>query len=282
MRHENRHDLGQSIMKTEQKQRILLVEDDETFADEFGGYLRTFGYDVHHVDTLSGLAELAAHETFDIILLDQIVRGQDSIGVIENIRMLFDGPVIMITNNTEVVDRIIALETGADDFIVKLQPSREILARIRAVIRRTILTHETETSPHTLEHQPHEPDESAWRVSHRSRTLTTPGGARVAMSSAEFDLLVFLAKRRGRQVTRDEISKAVFGRPYAGARDRTVDNILSRLRRALMPFLDSGNAVRSLRGTGYVFVGFDLFETDRPPGPDRRASEQGRRRTVGT
>ena len=265
-------------MNAEAKQRILLVEDDQIFAEEFGGFLRSFGYDLHHVDTLKGVTELVSGETFDIILLDQIVGGRDSIGELEGIRLLFDGPVIIITNNAEIVDRIIALETGADDFIQKLQPSREILARIRAVMRRT--SHELDGGPsaYTPTHSAHPPSKEVWQVSHRSRTLTTPAGAKVSLTSAEFDLLVFLATRRGRPVSRDEISRAVYQRSHTGAADRTVDNLLSRLRRSLMPYLDSGNAVRSLRGMGYVFVGFDMIQTDSAPYSDRRASNRTQHR----
>jgi len=263
-------------MNAERKQHVLLVEDDETFAEEFGGSLASFGYEVRHVGTLAGITDLVAAETFDVILLDQIVLGQDSIAVIEPIRQLFDGPVIIITNNTEIVDRIIALETGADDFIQKLQPSREILARIRAVMRRT--SHALEGGQPFPMHPDHPPQEDVWQLSHRSRTLTTPAGAKVPMSSAEFDLLVFLATRRDRPVSRDEISQAVFRRPHAGATDRTVDNLLSRLRRSLMPYLDSGNAVRSLRGMGYVFVGFEMLQTDSPPRVERRVLERVGRR----
>ena len=265
-------------MNAERKQHVLLVEDDETFAEEFGGFLASFGYEVRHVGTLAGITELVAAETFDVILLDQIVLGQDSIAVIEPIRQLFDGPVIIITNNTEIVDRIIALETGADDFIQKLQPSREILARIRAVMRRTSHALDGASSSHAPMHADHSAQEGVWQLSHRSRTLMTPTGARVALSSAEFDLLVFLATRRGRPVSRDEISQAVFRRPHAGATDRTVDNLLSRLRRSLMPYLNSGNAVRSLRGMGYVFVGFDMIQTDSPPRVERRVLERVGRR----
>lgn len=265
-------------MNAVKKQRILLVEDDEAFAEEFGGFLRSFGYDVHHAATLAGVTDLAASEAFDVILLDQIVNGQDAISVIEGIRLLFDGPVIIITNNTEIVDRIIALETGADDFIQKLQPSREILARIRAVMRRTSHALDGASSSHAPMHPDHSAQEGVWQLSHRSRTLMTPTGARVALSSAEFDLLVFMATRRGRPVSRDEISRAVFHRPHAGATDRTVDNLLSRLRRSLMPYLDSGNAVRSLRGMGYVFVGFEMLQTDSPPRVEQRVLERVGRR----
>ena len=83
-------------MNAERNQHVLLVEDDETFAEEFGGFLASFGYEVRHVETLAGITDLVAAETFDVILLDQIVLGQDSIAVIKPIRQLFDGPVIII------------------------------------------------------------------------------------------------------------------------------------------------------------------------------------------
>ena len=265
-------------MNAAQRQRILLIEDDAVFAEECSQLLCGFGYEVRITDTLVRLDELITFETFDIILLDQFVGRHNAITLIRRIRRIFDGALIIISNNTEIVDQIIALESGADDFIQKLQPSREIVARIRSVMRRISLAMDGASSSHAPMHADHSAQEGVWQLSHRSRTLMTPTGARVALSSAEFDLLVFLATRRDRPVSRDEISQAVFHRPHAGATDRTVDILLSRLRRSLMPYLDSGNAVRSLRGMGYVFVGFDMIQTDSPPRVERRVLERVGRR----
>jgi len=251
-------------MNTPQRQRILLIEDDEVFAEECSQLLCGFGYEVHLTDTTVRLEELITFEVFDIILLDQFVGEHNSITLIQRIRRIFDGALIIISNNTEIVDQIIALESGADDFIQKLQPSREIVARIRSVMRRISLAMDDGRSACTKTDAERFPDKAAWQMSHLRRTLTAPNGAELKLSSAEFDLLAFLVSKRDQPVSRADISNAVFRRPLRGRKDRMADILVSRLRRSLLPYLDIGNPIRSVRGKGYVCVDFEIIQNDRP------------------
>lgn len=252
-------------MNAAQRQRILLIEDDAVFAEECSQLLCGFGYEVRITDTLVRLDELITFETFDIILLDQFVGRHNAITLIRRIRRIFDGALIIISNNTEIADQIIALESGADDFIQKLQPSREIVARIRSVMRRISLAMDDGRSACTKADAERSPDKAAWQLSHLRRTLTAPNGVELKLSSAEFDLLAFLASKRDQPVSRADISNAVFRRPLRARRDWAVVNLVSRLRRSLLPNLDTGNPIRLIRKKGYICSGFDIIQTDSPP-----------------
>lgn len=247
------------------RQRILLIEDDEIFAGECSWFLRRFGYEVRLTDTLVRLDELITFEIFDIILLGQFVGGHNAVTLIGRIRRIFDGPIIMISNNTGILDQIIALESGADDFVLKLQPLREILARIRAVMRRISRAMDSGQSACPKADVERPPDKAAWQLSHIRRTLTAPNGAEVKLSSDEFNLLALFASKLGQPMSRSDISNALFRRPLRGRRDRAVDNLVSRLRRSLRPNFDIGNPIRPVRKTGYVCAGFDIIQTDSPP-----------------
>lgn len=232
---------------------VLLVEDDDAFAEEIADYLGSHGLRVVRTPTLDGIMgqmrDLAPH----LILLDQFVGDQDSLTILAQLRKNYPGGVVVLTGNEEQIDRVIGLELGADDFVSKSQPPREILARLRAVLRR--VTASNDLASHAGPPQ-QTPASSGWTFDTRRRELLAPGGIAMSLTSMEFELLAYLHAREGTVVSRDELSEAILRRRFSPL-DRSLDNLVARIRSALKPFEGERNAIKSVRGAGYVFVGFD-------------------------
>lgn len=266
-------------MDAAQDYNILLVEDDAAFGIEFADYLTSVGISVLTADSFSKIRDVYL-ENINLVILDQFVRGHDAIHFLPLLKTFYKGPVIFLTNNAEQTDRVVSLELGADDFIHKTQPPREILARIRAVIRRSRNTPDQGVGGHHLGFGPpgtnaplqRNLEVSTWRIDAEKRALFTPNGTDVRLTGAEFDALQFMAGRKGQVVTREDLFLGILGRPQSGVFDRTIDNLLSRLRRTLITYHPmSGALFKSVRGKGYIFVGFDDHSSDVPVSDNHHA-----------
>jgi DNA-binding response OmpR family regulator len=192
-----------------------------------------------------------------LVVLDQFVGDQDSLTILAQLRKGYLGGVVVLTGNDEQVDRVIGLELGADDFVSKAQPAREILARLRAVLRRAMPPAELPVAP-AVPARDAKPA-AAWTFDTRRRELLAPGGTAVSLTAMEFELLAYLHAREGTVVSRDELSEAILRRKFSPL-DRSLDNLVARIRAALKPFEGDRNAIKSVRGAGYVFVGFDATD----------------------
>jgi two-component system OmpR family response regulator len=188
--------------------------------------------------------------------------------------------VIILTGNTEQADRIIGLELGADDFIGKLQNPREIVARIRSLIRRSASRRMSDIEPirptedrkATLNvPRTSRGDASAWTIDVARRNVFMPDGSPIGLTAAEFDMLLFFARAPGQIIGRKDLFVGVFGREQSGPFDRTVDNLVSRLRRALGHHGLSGDVFKSIRGKGYIFTGYNMIVT---PASNHHASDE--------
>lgn len=254
---------------------VLLVEDDEIFGEEFADFLGAFGFRTTLCASLDDVIRLAGATAFDAVLLDQFVHGRDALAILPALRGVYGGPVIIVTNNREIADRVVGLELGADDFVEKLAGPREILARIRAVMRRrlaaaTALPAEPAAAPVA------QPAAPAWRISVRSRRIQTPEGELVDLTAGEFDLLAYLAARRGQLVTRAEVLRA-YGVHDLRAQGRAADGMISRLRTVLAPYLAGASAVKSVRGRAMCSPGSISCPMGSPPARVRRAERAGAR-----
>jgi two-component system, OmpR family, response regulator len=221
--------------------RILLVEDDQAFSSEFCAFLETFGYRAEVASSLDQLKLVSKTREFDLIILDQFLNGQDSLRYLPELRMKHTGGLIILTNNQDDADRILGLELGADDFIPKTQKPREILARVRAVLRRS------------LRAQPQEASE--WEIDRSRREVRGPDGQAMQLTSAEYNLLLYVVGHQGEVVDRDDLYSAVIGRDKAGPYDRTLDNLISRVRKVIAANSDYADAFKSVRGRGYFYAG---------------------------
>jgi len=246
-----------ALLKPLLEPSVLLIEDDDVFAEEIVEYLGTHGLRVSRCATLDALMETLSNLGPQLVVLDQFVGDQDSLTVLAELRRSYRGGVVILTGNDEHVDRVIGLELGADDFVSKSQPPREILARLRAVLRRAAAATDDTVQAESAPAPPAETAKPApaWTFDTRRRELLAPTGARVTLTAMEFELLAYLHGREGDVVSRDELSEAILRRRFSPL-DRSLDNLVARIRAALKPFEGDRNIIKSVRGAGYVFVGF--------------------------
>jgi two-component system response regulator CpxR len=229
--------------------RILLIDDDIELCSSLTRLLGMDGFSVtavHDVD--SGIAH-ALEEDYELVILDVMLPGGDGRKVLRRIRMNSDVPVIMLTARGDERDRIAGLEGGADDYLPKPFNPRELLARMRAVLRRKLGS----ALPAILRIGDLEIDGKRRRV--------VRDGQDIALTGAEFDILLLLVRSAGKVLSRDEIAEAALDRPI-GALDRSIDNHISNLRKKLGTHLGEVERIQSVRGTGYVYTGEKTEETE--------------------
>ena len=233
--------------------QLLMIEDDARLAQMVGEYLGQSGLQVtHRADGKSGLAQLQGPDAGplpDLVILDLMLPDMDGLEVCRRIRSLQGNaaqvPVLMLTAKGDPMDRIIGLELGADDYLPKPFEHRELLARIRAILRRRTDGGGAAAATQVLRFGTLEIDRDA-------RTVTVAGQA-ADLTSYQFDLLVALAERAGRVLTRDQIMEAVRGRELE-AFDRSIDVHMGRIRAAIEADPKSPKRILTVRGVGYVFA----------------------------
>ncbi|MDH4419687.1 DNA-binding response regulator [Acidovorax sp. HMWF029] len=233
--------------------QLLMIEDDARLAQMVGEYLGQSGLQVTHcADGKSGLAQLQGPDAGplpDLVILDLMLPDMDGLEVCRRIRALqghaSQVPVLMLTAKGDPMDRIIGLELGADDYLPKPFEPRELLARIRAILRRRTDGGSAAAASQVLRFGTLEIDRDA-------RTVTVAGEL-ADLTSYQFDLLVALAERAGRVLTRDQIMEAVRGRELE-AFDRSIDVHMGRIRAAIEADAKNPRRILTVRGVGYVFA----------------------------
>jgi len=232
---------------------LLLIEDDLRLATMVADYLRQAGYRVSHAATgQGGLALLAGSEAVDLVVLDLMLPDIDGLEVCRRLRSLPGAagqvPVLMLTAKGDPMDRIIGLEIGADDYLPKPFEPRELLARIRAILRRRDPQAPTPSS---------EASQPPWRFGSllidRDARSVSVAGRPVELTAYQFDLLLALAERAGRVLTREQIMEAVRGRELE-AFDRSIDVHIGRIRHAIEADSRQPRRILTVRGVGYVFA----------------------------
>lgn len=224
---------------------ILIVEDDEDIAALVSTYLRGQGLHVDTVRSGHALFETVSRESVDVVLLDLGLPGEDGLAILRELRGRWHGPVIIVSGRGEAVERVVGLELGADDYVAKPFDFRELLARIRSVLRRSTF------SPHELR------DESAllfngMRLEPGNRRLVRDDGSEIFLSAGEFALLSILASRPGHVFSRDALMSQLHGHG-AGPYDRAIDVQVGRLRRKIEGDALHPQVIKSIRSAGYVF-----------------------------
>lgn len=226
-----------------------MIEDDTRLAQMVGEYLTQSGFAFNHAgDGATGLEQLQQHAP-DLVILDLMLPDTDGLEVCRRIRAL-PGPlakvsVLMLTAKGDPMDRIIGLEIGADDYLPKPFEPRELLARIRAVLRRRS-ENATEAEASTVMRF------GTLEIDRNARTVSV-AGALADLTSYQFDLLVAMAERAGRVLTRDQIMEAVRGRELE-AFDRSIDVHMGRIRAAIEVDAKNPKRILTVRGVGYVFA----------------------------
>ncbi|HEX4239891.1 MAG TPA: response regulator transcription factor [Steroidobacteraceae bacterium] len=224
-------------------ERILVVEDDPRLAEMLSEYLGQAGYRITHAGLGKRALERLAESCFDAVVLDLMLPDMDGLDVCRELRSRSDTPVLMLTGRGDAVDRIIGLELGADDYLPKPFQPRELLARLRAVLRRRA---PGRPSPEQALHFGRLEIDTAARV-------VRLDGADRDLTGYQFDLLVTLAQRAGRVLSRDALMDAVKGEKLE-AFDRSIDVHMSKIRAAIEDDPKRPRRVITVRGAGYVFA----------------------------
>jgi two-component system OmpR family response regulator len=227
---------------------LLVVDDDRDIRELLTDYLTRNGFRATAVaDGRAMRAALAAH-AFDLVVLDVMLPGEDGLTLCRELRARSNLPILMLTARGDDLDRIVGLEMGADDYLPKPFNPRELLARIKAVLRRA------RALPDNL----HAPQHSfarfdGWTLNFDTRTLHDPAGEAVELSGAEFRLLKIFVERPHRVLNRDQLMDLLHGRdtePF----DRSIDVQVSRLRQRLGDDAREARLIKTVRGEGYVFT----------------------------
>ncbi len=228
---------------------ILVVDDDREIRDLVARYLRQHEYRVRSAADGVQMRRELADWAFDLVILDLMLPGEDGLSLCRRLRVDSNIPVIMLTAMGEETDRIIGLEMGADDYVAKPFNPRELLARIKAVLRRTsgalnsVKAAKT-TSVHVF---------AAWRFDLKTRELTSPDGILTPLSAGEYDLLATFVTHPRRVLSRDQLLDMSRGRealPF----DRSIDVQVSRLRRKIETDPAKPRLITTVRGGGYMFT----------------------------
>ena len=225
---------------------ILVVEDDREIAALVARHLRAADFRVSLARDGREIDRLLEENRIDLLVLDIMLPGEDGLSLCRRLRANSNLPVIIVSAKGDEVDRIIGLEIGADDYLAKPFNPRELLARIRAVLRRAGEPREMAAGKRILVFE-------GWRLDTMTRQLTNPYGALVAITGAEFDLLHVLCRRTGRILSRDQLLDLTQGRA-AGPSERSIDILVARLRRKIEPDAQQPRFIITVRSGGYMFA----------------------------
>lgn len=232
---------------TEQK-HILVCDDEEDVREMVGEYLLRRGFMVSTAQDAVELREVLDEKSIDALVLDINMPGEDGLSALRSLRVTNDIPVIMLTATAEVVDRILGLEMGADDYLGKPVDLRELEARLKTVLRRR-------SAP-----DPKPQDDKAdgkvlfgpCTLDLQSAALFGPDGEEISITAMEFSLLKVFANNRGRVLNRDQLLEQAHDRDWDPF-DRSIDIRISRLRRKIEPNAEKPEIIRTVRGVGYIF-----------------------------
>jgi DNA-binding response OmpR family regulator len=225
-------------------QRILLIEDDMRLAEMLSDYLGGEGYVVSHAASGGSGLKLHARDRFDAIVLDVMLPDIDGLEVCRQMREAQPTPILMLTARGDATDRIIGLEMGADDYLPKPFVPRELLARLRAILRRASVARETCRNDVLVF--------GRLEVNRGAREVRVDGLTR-ALTGYQFELLVALAERRGRVMAREALMDLVKGEVLE-AFDRSIDVHISRIRACIEDDPKKPRRIITVRGAGYVFA----------------------------
>ncbi|MET0334980.1 MAG: response regulator transcription factor [Rhizobacter sp.] len=232
---------------------IAVVDDEVDITQLLGHYLHTHGFRVSQLHSGRALMDLMAQDTPALVLLDLGLPGEDGFVIARQLREHWRCGLVIVTGRGDSVDKVVGLEVGADDYVTKPVDLRELVARIKAVLRRIDMAPPVApvaaasvaaSGRLTFEH---------WLLDPAARRLVHPQGHDVVLTSGEFDLLCVLVRHSGRVLSRDFLLEQTRGRE-AGPYDRTIDVQIGRLRKKLEDDPEAPQLIKSVRSAGYVFV----------------------------
>lgn len=231
---------------------ILVVDDEEQICTLLANLFISEGYKVSVARNSSETATVLAEAQIDLITLDLNLGGEDGLALARELRASRDVPIIMISAKSDEIDRVVGLELGADDYITKPFSLREVLARVRAVLRRyqPVSTDATTTQSNSGRECY---NFAGMRLDLAARELFAATGEAIELTTAEFNLLELLVKRPARVLSRNAIMDLLKGHEWSPY-DRTIDTLVGRLRRKIEVDPEQPKLVKTVRGVGYTFT----------------------------
>jgi DNA-binding response OmpR family regulator len=227
---------------------ILVVDDQQEICDVVKDYLTGEGYLVSTAHDGSAMRRTLSQSHIDLVILDLMLPGEDGLSLARELRSESGIGIIILTGRGETVDRIIGLEMGADDYLPKPFHLRELLARVKSVLRR--VQSRTEEAPQAGRSQVRF---ASWSLDLSSRELLSPSGEEVRLTTGEFDLLAAFVNNASQVLSRDRLLDLARNRE-AGPFDRTIDVQVGRLRRKLEDDPQNPTMIKTVRGSGYIFT----------------------------
>jgi two-component system, OmpR family, response regulator len=229
------------------KDHILIVDDHADIREMVQSYLEEEGFKVSAANDGEAMRRVMAQSSVDLVLLDLILPGEDGLTLARKLRLDSNVGIIILTGRGDTVDRIIGLEMGADDYLPKPFHLRELLARVKSVLRRASAR---EQSP---QDRPSSARFNGWQLDLTARELTSPRGDLVRLTTGEFDLLAAFVSNANQVLSRDRLLDLARNRE-AGPFDRTIDVQVGRLRRKLDDDPHQPGLIKTVRGSGYIFT----------------------------
>src|SRR3989440_5941867 len=235
--------IGQSSSKIREKMTpVLIIDDDVELTKLLEEYLQGEQFELAAAHDGPGGLEKALNSSYSVIVLDVMLPGMSGLDVLKQLRQKSPVPVLMLTARGSELDRILGLELGADDYLAKPFNPRELVARLRAILRRTNNAPSAASPVHLADLELHP----------ESRSITC-GGKPVTLTGAEFDLLYTFLRSPGKIISREDLTQAALGRPMSPM-DRSIDVHVSNLRRKLGPYDGEQERIKAIRGSGYVYL----------------------------
>jgi DNA-binding response OmpR family regulator len=232
---------------------VLVVDDEAEVRALLRSGLEPEGFEVSEAKDGAGLMALLDARPVDLVTLDVRLSGEDGFALAREVRARHNLPIVMISGKGDMIDRVVGLELGADDYIAKPFHMREVLARIRAVLRRYAPPAAEPARSSTSAERGVRYEFEGWTLDPGRRELKTPEGTLCELTTAEFNLLAVLVERPGRVLTRDELMDLLKGHDWTPL-DRSIDGLVARLRKKIERG-ECPQLVKTVRGVGYVFAG---------------------------
>lgn len=228
--------------------QILVVDDDQSIRELLSEYLEKAGFDVISAEDGVEMTLRLKQEQPDLIILDVMMPGDDGFILCQRIRQTSTVPIIMLTANSDEMDRVLGLEIGADDYMAKPFSPRELLARIKALLRRSVFIKEENNSVKVrfikFAH---------WTLDTLQHKLLDEMGQSLSLTGADYQLLMLFLEHPNKAISRDQICQALHGRD-SFANERGIDVHLSRLRQSLGDDAKQPQIIKTVRGAGYIFI----------------------------
>jgi two-component system OmpR family response regulator len=228
------------------EKHILVVDDEPAICELVQNYLSVEGFRVSTAEDGEAMRRVMASAPVDLVILDLMLPGQDGFSLTRYLREHSDVGIIILTGKVETVDRVVGLEMGADDYLAKPFDLRELLARVRSVLRRAGASHKHANADNIVRF-------AGWQLDFSTRRLLSPDNVDTPLTKGEFDLLVVFVTHPNRVLSRDELLDLTRGRA-AGPFDRTIDVQVGRLRQKIESDAQHPTLITTVRAAGYLFT----------------------------